>query len=193
MPLINNSVYFIHIPRTGGRFIRELFYENNYNLNFDNFNNIKTKNGDKELTHLAYPEYTRLFNKTDIKCFAVIRDPLTRFKSFLKDKRLDLEKIFYNKYSFLEFVNDQIMLNNSNWYLPQVNFITKNTFLWKYEKGLNKGFFDWLHKNFGFTFEKTNVDYEVSNDYDDSKVNLDKKQIEFIKEYYYQDYKILEY
>ena len=30
-------VYFIHIPRTGGRFIREILRTNNYTLNFGDF------------------------------------------------------------------------------------------------------------------------------------------------------------
>ncbi len=195
MPLINNSVYFVHIPRTGGRYITELFRSNNYNLNFDNFDAtivIKDR-GLAELPHLSYPHYTRLFKETNIKCFTVVRDPVTRFASHLQDKRVDLENIFHNKDTFLEFVNTNAMSNMSNWYLPQVNFITKNTMLWKYENGLTQDFIDWLHKNFGFTFEKTNVDYQKSKDYDEGKIILNEKQISFIKEYYYQDYKILGY
>tara|TARA_R100001198_G_scaffold82858_2_gene56112 strand:- start:101 stop:688 length:588 start_codon:yes stop_codon:yes gene_type:complete len=195
MPLINDSVYFVHIPRTGGRYVTELFRNNNYNLNFDNFDaKIILKDRELvELPHLSYPDYTLLFKKTNIKCFTVVRDPVTKFASHLKDKKVDLENIFYSKDNFLEFVNNNVMTDIGNWYLPQINFITKNTILWKYENGLNQDFIDWLHKNFGFIFEKTNVDYCKSKDYDEGEIILNKKQINFIKEYYYQDYKILGY
>ena len=195
MPLINNSVYFVHIPRTGGRYITELFKNNNYNLNFDNFNEkIFIENKEfSELPHLSYPHYTRLFKETSIKCFTVVRDPVTRFASHLEDKRVDIENIFYSKDNFLQFINANIIFNKSNWCLPQINFITKNTLLWKYEDGLIQDFINWLHKNFGFTFEKTNVNYEKTNVDYKGKIILNKKQINLIKEYYYQDYKILGY
>lgn len=193
MPLINNSVYFIHIPRTGGRFLNALFCENSYNYQFYHFKDkMKLKNVNMELPHLQYPYYTRLFKEKNTKCFTIIRDPVERFKSSLKNKNLDLEKLFYNKNNFINFVNNQIMTNDSNWLLPQINFITKDTFLWKFENGLSKNFFNWLSENFNFNFEKTNITYK-KEEYDIGEVILNKKEIDLIKEYYYQDYKILDY
>ena len=196
MPLINNSVYFIHIPRNAGRWITKLFSENGYDLKFNFFDErilIKNKIFAMELPHLSYPEYTILFKEKNTKCFTIIRDPVTRFKSLLKDKKYDLDKIFYNKDNFIDFVNERIMFSSGNWFLPQVNFITKDTFLWRLENDLKKDFFDWLYVNFGFTFEKTDVLYDAKEQLDAREIILNKKQINLIKEYYYKDYKILGY
>ena len=193
MPLINNSVYFIHIPKTGGRFVTKLFRENNYDCKFNYFYKIKSKNKEKEIPHLAYPDYTGLFKEKNIKYFTIIRDPITRLQSVLKRKSFDLNKIFNSKHSFIDHVNKEIMTSSDNWYLPQVNFITKNTLLWRYENKLEQEFFDWLHTNFGFSFKIKNVDYDKDPTIDEGEVIFNKTQIDWIKEYYYQDYKILEY
>ena len=182
----------MHIPRTGGRFLTKLFRENNYDVKFNYFYTIKTKNKEIEMPHLAYPDYTLLFEGT-ANCFTIIRDPVSRFQSLLKKHVSDLDKIFYSKNNFVNYVSKQIISSNCNWFLPQVNFITKNTFLWKFENNLDKDFFNWLYKNFGFYFEKKDVIYDKSEKVDKEEVILNKKQVNFIKEYYYQDYKILDY
>ena len=198
MPLINNSVYFIHIPRTGGRFLNALFCENSYNYQFYHFKDkMKLQNVNMELPHLQYPYYTRLFKEKNTKCFTIIRDPLSRFKSMLRCNSIDLERVLNDKDGLIKYMNYHIYINPSNWFLPQVNFITKNTFLWKFENGLDKDFFNWLYKNFNFTFEKKDVVGDKSDALDTRELNLNKKQmdliIDLVKEYYYQDYKILGY
>tara|TARA_R110000803_G_C11848695_1_gene305552 strand:+ start:122 stop:673 length:552 start_codon:yes stop_codon:yes gene_type:complete len=183
----------VHIPRTGGRFLTKLFRENNYDCKFNYFYKIKSKNKEIEIPHLAYPDYTGLFKEKNIKYFTIVRDPVSRFQSLLKKHVTNLDKIFYSKNNFVNYINKEIISCNNNWFLPQVNFITKNTFLWKFENNLDKDFFNWLYTNFGFNFKIKNVDYDKHPTIDEGEVILNKKQIDWVKEYYYQDYKILEY
>jgi hypothetical protein len=57
--IINQKIYFIHVPRTGGRFIRDSLIKNNYNVQLY-FYNVFYKG--KEIPHLTYPEYEQFLN-----------------------------------------------------------------------------------------------------------------------------------
>jgi len=196
MPLINNSVFFIHIPRTGGRYIGNLFYQNNFDIVFNVFGNyFGTKNKVIDLPHLHYPYYTKFVTNNQAKFFTVVRNPITRFESMLKETNEDISKIFYNEENFTSFVNSSIMENKNNWFAPQVDFISHKTLIWKYEDGFEDDFFNWLYENFKFSFEKKDIDWEKDKrEYDfKEKITLNEKQKKLIKEYYFKDFKILGY
>jgi hypothetical protein len=80
-------LYFVHIPRTGGRYIRDLFENNNFLLNFYDFREYFMN---KEIPHLHYPLYSKFTNYGEIPQFTIVRNPLNRFISmffFIYEKR----------------------------------------------------------------------------------------------------------
>jgi len=194
--LINNKFFYVHIPRTGGRYITFLFKNNKYKCKFFQFNNYLQDPLKKliEIPHLEYPYYEPLYNFKNVHKFTVVRDPLDRFISMLSCLNLkenEINTIFKNYDNFNEFVNIKITNNKSNWFVPQVKFIGYETKIWKFEDSLDQNFEKWLKNMYSFNFKNHKFEYHRL-DYDhNTKIVLNKKQKSYIKKYYYQDYKIL--
>ncbi len=194
-----NPLYFVHIPRTGGRYLRELFLNNGYILNHTDFNlyynNIT-------VPHLHYPYYNKFSNNGKIKQFTFVRNPVDRFISMfcavvIKDNLLiDEDKILNNKNLLFDFIENNINVTNShtNWFLPQHHFLNNNCKIWKIENGLEKNFFKWLETNFKIKFKTKDIKNDYRTEYDFyKKIKLNKKTIEYIKEFYKHDHKLLGY
>jgi len=198
--IIDNRVYFIHIPRTGGRFLYKSLILNNYNVQLNDFN-ITFKG--KEVPHLTYPEYCQFTHYRPFKKFCIVRDPVDRFLSMIKDTWMldeeQIDKMFKNQSNFDQMVNDICVNSNNNWFVPQNNFIDYKTKIWRFENKFNVEFTDWLSHNFDLKLNKLAVyykqDYNKSNFPNNklNKITLNNKQIRYIKDYYYKDYKILNY
>jgi hypothetical protein len=193
-----NPLFFIHIPRTGGRYIRELFIKNKYAVSFVDFSEHCLN---KEIPHLQYPYYNKFTHNGKIPQFTIVRNPIERFISMLscsivKDNlNIDLNKILNNKNLLFDFINTQISsLNyNTNWFLPQHHFLNYNSKVWKYENGIKDKFYKWMDYNFKLKFNDIDIKY-IKVEYDNSnKIKLKKNTIEFIKEYYQLDFKLLDY
>lgn len=194
-----NPLYFVHIPRTGGRYLRELFLKNNYIVNhwrFDEYHNNIV------VPHLQYPYYSKFTNYGKIKQFTFVRNPVDRFVSMfcsgiLKDNLLiDEDKILNNKSLLFEFIENNINNLNShtNWFLPQHHFLNNNCKIWKIENGLKDKFYKWMKKNFKINLKTIDNDINYETNYDlYKKIKLSKKTIEYIKEFYKNDYKLLDY
>jgi len=191
--IINNKVYFIHIPRTAGGFLQDSLLLNNHEVKLFNFN-ITFKG--KEVPHLTYPEYCQFINHRAFKKFCIVRDPVDRFLSMAKDTWIldeeQLDKMFKDQSYFDQVINDICLNKDSNWFVPQNNFIDYKTKVWRFEDKFNVEFTDWLLHNFNIKItnvaDKTN--YLNSNI---NKITLNNKQLGYIKDYYYKDYKILNY
>lgn len=191
-------VYFIHIPRTGGRYLRELLKSNGYILNFYFFN----KYLDKEIPHLYYPYYNTFNNYGSIPQFLIVRNPIDRFmsmfsSSLIKDNlNIDIDKILNNKALLYKYIQQQITTTNyhTNWFLPQYFFINSKCKIWKYENGLGLNFFKWLKKELKININEKNIIDNYKEKYDDyKKVKINKKTELFIKEYYQLDFKFFNY
>jgi hypothetical protein len=191
-------LYFIHIPRTGGRYIRDLFLNNNFLINFYRYDEHFMG---KEIPHLHYPFYNKFTNFGKIPQFTIVRNPVTRFIStfFASIKKdylnINVNEIFENKNNFEKFMFQQFSeINyNTNWFLPQVNFINSSCKIWKFEDGFGVDFFKWLKKNFkieikdnGFEYKKLHYDFYKKN-------KLPNKSIDLIKNFYKQDFKLFKY
>tara|TARA_R110002126_G_scaffold115332_2_gene254011 strand:+ start:183 stop:761 length:579 start_codon:yes stop_codon:yes gene_type:complete len=191
--IINKDIYFIHIPRTGGRFLRETFKTNNCNLQNTNFNFLYRG---KEAPHLTYPEYHQYLNYLPIKKFCVVRDPFDRFLSMIKSTWIfneqKIEQIFQNQSYFNETLNNFCLNDQSNFFVPQINFIDYDTKIWKFENGFNLDFIKWIKENFNLELntlaEKTNYINPNLNE-----LYLNDRQINYVKNFYYKDYKLLDY
>lgn len=191
-------VFFIHIPRTGGRYVSELFIKNKFIFNFWRYNEFFEN---KSIPHLSYPQYLKFSNNGNIDQFTIVRNPIDRFKSMvsasiIKDSlNIDINNILNNKNLLFKFIDKQISSINYhvNWFLPQHYFLNYKCKIWKYEKGFKKKFYKWMFDNFKISFDITNVDY-LKPEYDSyQKIKISKKTKLFLKEYYKLDFKILNY
>lgn len=195
--LINKNIYYVHIPRTGGRYISKIISDN-YLCEYYNFDEGRLFK-DKEVPHLTYPEYEKFLNCIPLKKFTVVRDPISRFISSLANSKFEnqIETILKNQESFDKFISYSITdkQNIGNWFVPQINFIDYKTKIWKFENGLKNNFFKWLQNNFDLLIQNKTASTEFFINKIDYKfkVDLTNKQKQYIKNYYYQDYKVLDY
>jgi len=191
--IIDDRVHFIHIPRTGGRFLRDSLLLNNYPLNHIDF---KKYFKEKEVPHLTYPEYEQYTYYKYTEKFCIVRDPLDRFISMISDTWMlnekKIDKMFKDQNYFNEIIDQICLQNESNWFVPQINFINYKTKIWKFEDKLDEKFINWLADNFNIkiTIKANKLQWVNSNT---NKITLNNKQIGYIKDYYYKDYKILNY
>tara|TARA_R100001086_G_scaffold230842_1_gene151250 strand:+ start:331 stop:924 length:594 start_codon:yes stop_codon:yes gene_type:complete len=196
--IINHNILFIHIPRTGGRFLSYLFRNSGHFCYNDCF--VKEYDG-VEVAHLNSLQTNNYYPlSTMFKKFTIVRDPIDKFISALQTGLLIndflVQKMFENESNFFNIVNNLRKNKMQNWFEPQVNFIEYNTKIWKFEKGLDKKFFNWVDNNFNLTLNSP--DSKTINKYkhvETNKLNIDlnNKQKKYIENYYYQDYKMLNY
>jgi len=201
------KIFFIHIPRNAGRYIRELFLKNGYETSHDQWapgpailDSKKYHKCGIEIAHLHYPLYDLLPIK-NLPIFTIIRNPFDRLKRYLA-------KAFISEESHLKFpLKEEHFYNgieehrkyfayHSNWFRPQYEFLSPNTKLWKFDWGFKDQFCKWLNE----TFDLNIVPAEIKQNYD--KTSVDKvsipphmeKHLEdlkpFVKKYYHQDYKL---
>ena len=81
--LVDERLFYIHIPRTGGRHVSQLLTEN-YPCKYHDYEEFIYKASTNKLTnvpHLDFPYYETLFNFGSMKKFTVVRDPVERFIS----------------------------------------------------------------------------------------------------------------
>tara|TARA_Y100000114_G_C11653742_1_gene275539 strand:- start:87 stop:665 length:579 start_codon:yes stop_codon:yes gene_type:complete len=191
--IINNKVYFIHIPRTAGRFVHKSLELSNQKIKIFDFNFIFRE---KEAPHLTYPEYCLLTNYRSFKKFCIVRDPVDRFISMVRGTwKLDEEKIsnmLSSQSCFDEAVSNLYLNNRTNWFAPQINFIDYKTKIWRFEDNFNNKFIDWLSHNFDINITNLANKLDFINQASNN-ITLNNKQIGYIKNYYYKDYKLLNY
>jgi len=195
--MIVDKSAFVHIPRTGGRFICSILIENYpttlYGWNeFVNFNGIPI-----EKNHKPASFYTDIKNK-----FTVVRNPYQRFLSILKEMFLQgLEiKENYELDSILNFIDNgdpKKMAGFRGWLLQQHKFIDKDTKIWFFEDGIDSDkFYDWMKDVVGLPI-KNRVN-EINNEFF-APVNpnfglvLSDKMRSLVKHIYYEDFKTFNY
>tara|TARA_R110000823_G_scaffold313631_1_gene441519 strand:- start:495 stop:1097 length:603 start_codon:yes stop_codon:yes gene_type:complete len=198
--IINESTKFIHIPRTAGRFLFLLFKKNN---RIDNYNFTRLYKG-IEFPHLNSLQSNSVYPVSKMfDTFTVIRNPVNKFMASIgKTNTLNNKAVSYmfeNEINFFNIVHklrEQTSTNNT--FEPQINFVEKDTKIWKYEEGFKENFYNWIKNNF-----KINIDLEDLLENKIEKVgekeqikcniNINEKQKQYIKNYYFLDYKIFNY
>lgn len=196
----DNVCYFIHIPRTGGRYVSSLFEKNKNVECFHHRINENRLRGVDE-THLHYPLYNHFFGVNDIPHITIVRNPYDKFLSSIRNMN-SIHKIDYNDFlldesNFLEFVNFEIEISSfhNNWFLPQHKFISNKTFVWKFEDGFGENFSQWI-------FDKTKINLDNNENlsyslFDGETLNknysLNSKIIDYVKSFYKKDYEKFNY
>jgi hypothetical protein len=103
-----------------------------------------------------------------------------------------IEQMFQNQSYFNETLNNFCLNDQSNFFVPQINFIDYDTKIWKFENGFNIDFTKWIKENFNLELnilaKKTNYINPNLNE-----LYLNNKQINYVKNFYYKDYKLLDY
>jgi len=141
-------IFHPHIPRTGGRFIEQIFKYNNFS---PHFNYYDQKVNDVSLPHMDSEMYNNFYDEESLSLpsFTVIRNPIDRFISAYKVTRdihsLPEINVFIKNLSYFYQSNPKSL---DNFLTPQYKFLKKGMKLWKFENGFEQTLCDWININF---------------------------------------------
>ena len=200
------QLYYVHIPRTSGRYINQLFLFNNYTSEFDDvFDNYRVN--DISPAHLHFPFYNYYLNADQIPNFTIVRNPIDKIWSALdiayKRKMSPLIKNSFlndleNKSFFFDYIDYERSHESyhNNWFMPQINFISNKTHIYKFENGINHKFVFWMNKTL-----ELNLSYPRDRQYPKMKEEIlypEKNKItrkikNNIKDYYIEDFRKFNY
>ena len=190
--IVNRNIYFAHIPRTAGRFIRDTLIQNGHDVK--QYGSYESHYRGKETLHLTYPEYHDFLNNYALKKFSVVREPVDRFISMISKNWMfnkeKIDKMFRSQEDFDQTISNEILNNPSNWFVPQINFVDHNTKIWKFEDNFKDEFVEWMMYNFNIKIDKFGSSDEGV---EMNKIILNKEKIKYIQNYYYKDYKLFNY
>lgn len=168
MPIFDNKITFIHIPKCAGTSIEKFFLNSNSKISFLSKTGHRLINGHTP-QHCTFRELKNLGVLTD-KIFTVVRPHIDRTISeyfFVKQKRPDIFKQFSSFDGFLDlFLNhnntilfDNHNLSNSDFLIDDNGFVHNNIKIFKFydikgiENFLNIKGLDKIHE-FNFNNEK---------------------------------------
>mgnify|MGYP001173517144 FL=1 len=167
--------FFIHIPRTAGRFLQENIKQNG----FESEQNIWGTIDGVEITHLHREMYEEHLEVKGIPHISVVRDPLERYISL---------KSYTNT------------VYPKGWFRPSVEYVTENIHIWYFEDGFGDDFSSWISSilkiKFIVTELKSNYTYnqlgqKLILEYMDSNYQKNEKtfeDVEYVKDFYKLDY-----
>lgn len=203
-----NSCYFAHIPRTGGRYITELFKQNSaYGPWCEDYNNRNEILRGIHAKHLHYPLYNFFFNVGDLEHFSVVRNPFNKISSSMKVMheftKNDYNEILNTEEKFYDFLINEIELESfhNNWFLPQYKFVNKKTHIWKYEDGFGDKFFDWIYQKTNIVLREKQINKYEEVLFSENVVaaehniqyNINPEFEKYIKNFYKKDYELFGY
>ena len=152
---------FVHIPRTAGRFLEENFKENGFEAE-----QILWKSVDGiEIAHFHNELYLKHFDDLgSIPHFTIVRNPIDRFIScsiFLtRMYGEDIQEAMEDPIMFGSMLQNFPLTQAVNWFRPQMDFITDDTNIWKFEDGFGTDFDEWLSEIIGVEYTTKDVPYE---------------------------------
>ena len=179
--------HFIHITRTAVRFVEAVIEDNNFKLE-GNFPNVIEG---VELIHLHRDLYEKYFDLKGIPNITIIRNPIDRFFScsiFLK--RMygnDIQETMEDPMMFSMMLQNFPLTQAVNWFRPLSDFITEDTYIWKFENGFKKEFEEWISDIVDFPFTVRDVPYEKLSTNETNKLNKSDRLIENIKQFWRED------
>jgi hypothetical protein len=195
--IINNKILFLHIPHTGGRFVSNNINKNQNCIHY----NFQVLFKEIDIDHLnAFQNSCFLGSSRMFETFTIVRNPIDRFIGCLRNvNKLNLKAIKYmfeNETNFFNTVNQLRESGTSNWFEPQINFTEYDTKIWRFEDGVEEEFRKWMMNTFNLELEKpTKDDLEMFKKkiYYNNVFDLNEEQKQYIKNYYFMDYKIFNY
>ena len=185
---------FVHIPRTGGRFIEVNLEKNGWEVEpIDQYGISHYQHSfieDCEIAHFHRDLYEKYCDIDHIEQIAVVRNPVDKFFSastylmqiYKPDIQEKLEEDFANVID--NFPHSETL----NWWRPQLDFITDTTHVWMFEDGLGTDFGYWMSEKLQVPFEIDKYAQYPMNMFEGSfKLERTPKLVENIKEYYKED------
>ena len=192
------KVFFAHIPRTAGRYVdANLLWRNNFTwdeIDLDTGNGVMTVLHGEEIAHWHKDLYEEHLNVKDIPNFSIVRNPVDRFISgSIYLKRLygnDSQEQFEDPHLFFSMIANIPLVDPSfsaNWFRAQVDFMSENTKIWKYEDGMGENFVNWLGDLIGVDLKfDEDIDYPKSKD-EGNKLDKTPQIIDNVKQLYRKD------
>ena len=179
---------FIHIPRTAGRFLEENFVENGFEAE-----QIIWKSVDGiEIAHFHNELYLKHFDDlSNIPHFTIVRNPIDRFMScsiFLT--RMygdDIQEAMEDPMMFGSMLQNFPLSQAVNWFRPQMDFITDDTNIWKFEDGFGSDFDEWLSGVLGVEYKTKSVPYDKLDTDETKKLEKTAKLVNNITALYRKD------
>jgi len=183
---------FVHIPRTAGRFLEENFKENGFEAE-----QILWKSVDGiEVAHFHNELYLKHFDDLgSIPHFTIVRNPVDRFMScsiFLT--RMygdDIQEAMEDPIMFHSMLDNFPLTEAVNWFRPQMDFLTDDTNIWKFEDGFGSDFDEWMSEILGVEYTTKDVQYEKLAYGETKKLEKTAKLVNNIMSLYRKDYEYL--
>jgi len=189
-----NKIFFVHIPRTGGRYITNLFMRNGFEfLSCDEFSFVKGIN-QRHLHHDLLQNFN-IYNNN--KKFTIVRNPLSRFVSATSvdmDTNRNKHKFKLNTVNnvieYIKFQQERYSYS-INWFRPQHEFISKDCLIWRYEDNFKEDFTNFIFKNFKIDLivDEKIATWKVYYDYC-PKININKSIKKAVEIIYKKDYEM---
>ena len=192
------SILYIHVPKTGGSYIENLFKKNGFTMSyFDNsrdFLSLRTCSPQ----HYHADILKQLFNveKFDY-VFMSVRDPLKRhiseFRMRANGRKTPLDINGWTKKVIENYEENKFVYDNH--IRPQSEFYISGIDVFSQDDGFNDNFVEIISKKIGFEFTVKKIDKVMHRDsIQTTKTNESKistKTIDTLKLFYANDYKLM--
>ena len=183
--------HFIHIPRTGGRFIHENLLLNGFEQEHSSKGSIEGI----EVLHFHRELYEKYLDIKDIPHIAVIRNPIDKFfsaSSFFK--RMygdDIQEAMEDPMMFHSMLTNFPLPESVNWYRSQLDFISDETHLWRFEDGFKEEFAEWMSNILDVPFKVEDVPYKELGYDEENKLERSAKLLDNVRNLHRRDLETL--
>jgi len=183
--------FFIHIPRTAGRFIEKNLESQGWVWDDKiNVSNMYHSVDGIELAHFHKEYYQQHLDVKNIPHVSIIRNPIDRFisASFFITHIYgnDIQKLMEDSMSFFSMIENYPISESRNWFRNQVDFLSEDTHTWKFENGFGDNFSDWLSRVLEVEVSMdSNLKYTQRNE--SNKLDKTPALIDNIRQLYRQD------
>ena len=179
---------FVHIPRTAGRFLEE----NILNHGFEPEQVIWKSVDGIEIAHFHAELYQKHFDDLgSIPHFTIVRNPIDRFMScsiFLtRMYGEDIQEMMEDPMMFSSMLENFPLTQAVNWFRPQMDFITDDTNIWKFEDGFGSDFDEWLSEILGVEYKTKDMPYNELSTNETKKLEKTAKLVNNITGLYRKD------
>jgi len=187
---------FVHIPRTGGRFIEVNLEKNGWEVEpIDQYGIPHYQHSfieDCEIAHFHRDLYEKYCDIEGIEQIAVVRNPIDKFFSastyLITVYGKEIQEKLEDYDEMVSIIKNFPMSETLSWWRPQVDFVTDTTHIWKFEDGLGTDFGDWLGEKLGVPFEIDKYANYAMNRYEGSfKLDRTPKLIDNICKFWRED------
>ena len=186
---------FVHIPRTGGRFIEVNLEKNGWEVEPIDYYGIPHYQhsfiDDCEIAHFHRELYEKHCDIEGIEQIAVIRNPIDKFFSastyLITVHGRQVQERLEDYDEMVSIIKNFPQSETLSWWKPQVDFLSEKTHRWKFEKGLGTDFGDWVSEKLGVLFEIDPYVNYATNDYEGFKLDKTDKLIQNIRKFCSED------